>query len=1297
MASDPSTWSALKSLVESGGGDITVNATVTEITAPAGSEAISSPHNVTIFLANQYGEVGDVPVTGGGGANPVFNNTGSLTIMYGSVNSNSTNSLAYAVTNMEFLTLGATSLIGGVGQFVSNASLTIINAGDSIGGDATTTLSGDSNFITAGHVGFGTGTAGGNTLNINGGVLASGAIVNLAAGNTLSVSGGPDAGCTSSGSITLDNADTWAGELCVQGTGTLTLDGVTHTSNGSFVQYGGTTLLTGGSTLTLVAESMITYGNITLDGTSGKTGNTLNIAGGYIGSTGNDTIMDLEAGNTINLTSGYMMLGAGCTLNGSLNVAAPGALTFSGGTFNSPNINYASGAALNLINGVNYNQSSGSFTNQSGVTLNIGSVDSAGGTFMVSGTGVLSKDVNIVINQGNNLEITGGQATLDGSDNWGGTIADPDTQAFTSNADVFVSETGILTLDGVTKNTQNDNYNQTGGTLNLINGSGLTLAAYSPSSVITTNGTGTGTTTVNIGAETGNDTSSLIIGADIILKTAAAGDQLIVNIGTAATTGNSLNVAAGNLDATAQVVLNAGNDLNVTSGTATLNGSGPANTQDAWNGNVNVTGGTLLLNKINSQTGSSFTQAGGTLALENGSASTLSSSATISSTPASHSTVNIGAGSTNGNTLTLNDGLITGAKTTVNVGTVGSSGNTLEISGTGNLDASAIVIVNVGNNLNISGGQATLNSDPNLTVNTSLLGNLNLSAGILNLNNLNINNYFNPSKIYTQTGGTLNIDNTDLTLYNGETITTSGDGVTSTVNIDGGSGLTLKGNSSITTADAGGTANINIGSASNGNTLSVSSVSSMVTNGSSGSTNINIGVGASTGNAFTLSAGNVLGSGTTVNIGTTTTGSSGNSLTVSGSGMLDLSSKVVINTNNALNIWSGGTAILDSADTWAGTINMSGGTLTINAVTSNGHLVQTGGSFTLEVSSILNLGGTSALSGPLLVTGNSIFTHEGSSTMAGKATVNSGGIVGIKNGTELGAPAVFVADQVTLNGGTLMNMTDATSATEFISYWSPTLSSNVGIALGSAGGTFRVGYWGTTLTINGVISGTGGLTKTDISILVLGGANTYTGPTTVTAGTLSVMNPNFCPTAPLTIASGAVLHLPNISVCKVSALVLGGVTQPEGLYQASNTGGTITGQGVIQVGDAVVTSAYLTWAASFPGLSDAYPTHDPDDDGMTNQQEYAFGLDPTSGASVNPIRVQLDKAHGTFSYSRLVPATTGLSYTVQTSSDLSTWSVDAGATQTVTQTVSGVQTVQVTLSGPIPLAALQLFVRVAAQ
>ncbi|MEI6605706.1 MAG: hypothetical protein WCP35_10385 [Verrucomicrobiota bacterium] len=52
---------------------------------------------------------------------------------------------------------------------------------------------------------------------------------------------------------------------------------------------------------------------------------------------------------------------------------------------------------------------------------------------------------------------------------------------------------------------------------------------------------------------------------------------------------------------------------------------------------------------------------------------------------------------------------------------------------------------------------------------------------------------------------------------------------------------------------------------------------------------------------------------------------------------------------------------------------------------------------------------------------------------------------------------------------------------------------------------------------------------------------------------------------------------------------------------------------------------------------------------------------------------------------------------METSADLSIWSVDSGATQTFSRTVVGEQTVEVSLRGPIPLAAPQLFVRVLAQ
>ena len=123
---------------------------------------------------------------------------------------------------------------------------------------------------------------------------------------------------------------------------------------------------------------------------------------------------------------------------------------------------------------------------------------------------------------------------------------------------------------------------------------------------------------------------------------------------------------------------------------------------------------------------------------------------------------------------------------------------------------------------------------------------------------------------------------------------------------------------------------------------------------------------------------------------------------------------------------------------------------------------------------------------------------------------------------------------------------------------------------------------------------------------------------------------------------------------------------------------------------------YSTWASSYLPSDVSVATADFDGDGLTNRQEYAFGLNPTNGSSVNPITVPLDKSAGTFSYTRRDQALTGLTYTVWTSTDLATWTVDAGAVQTPGAPAANVQTVAVTLSGAL-LTSPQLFVRMKAE
>lgn len=134
-------------------------------------------------------------------------------------------------------------------------------------------------------------------------------------------------------------------------------------------------------------------------------------------------------------------------------------------------------------------------------------------------------------------------------------------------------------------------------------------------------------------------------------------------------------------------------------------------------------------------------------------------------------------------------------------------------------------------------------------------------------------------------------------------------------------------------------------------------------------------------------------------------------------------------------------------------------------------------------------------------------------------------------------------------------------------------------------------------------------------------------------------------------------------------------------------------------------SDYGTWATGFslenpwvtlgtPALN-GEPTGDPDNDGVVNQQEYAFGLSPVSGSSVNPIAVQLDKTTGLFSYTRRLPSLSGLVYTYEYSTTLGGWTLftpDSTATNSATPT----ETITVDVPNAL-LANPKLFVRVIAQ
>ena len=206
-----------------------------------------------------------------------------------------------------------------------------------------------------------------------------------------------------------------------------------------------------------------------------------------------------------------------------------------------------------------------------------------------------------------------------------------------------------------------------------------------------------------------------------------------------------------------------------------------------------------------------------------------------------------------------------------------------------------------------------------------------------------------------------------------------------------------------------------------------------------------------------------------------------------------------------------GTLTLSGANTYAGDTAVSAGTLLLGSVTAlgggpamdvssgatldlAGHSVSlvsltgagrvTLGSATLTVGSsntTTTFGGVISGSGALVKTGSGTFTLTGANTYSGGTTF-SAGTVAIATAEALGSGAS------TFDGGTLANTAALTLASA--------------VTLGSGGATFAT--TGGDLTLSGVVSGVGSLTKTGGATLIFTGANTYSGHTTVSAGTLQI-------------------------------------------------------------------------------------------------------------------------------------------------------------------------------------------------
>ena len=129
-------------------------------------------------------------------------------------------------------------------------------------------------------------------------------------------------------------------------------------------------------------------------------------------------------------------------------------------------------------------------------------------------------------------------------------------------------------------------------------------------------------------------------------------------------------------------------------------------------------------------------------------------------------------------------------------------------------------------------------------------------------------------------------------------------------------------------------------------------------------------------------------------------------------------------------------------------------------------------------------------------------------------------------------------------------------------------ASSLNIMLTGSNGPVTFNSAGNSITLSGVLSGSGGLTKAGSGTLELSGANTYTGDTIVNAGTLQ-LDQTGSSVGAFHLANGALLNLNFSGIYAVAGFYTNNVALPNGVYTSSNLHGFIAGSASLQVAGPV--------------------------------------------------------------------------------------------------------------------------------
>ncbi len=255
-------------------------------------------------------------------------------------------------------------------------------------------------------------------------------------------------------------------------------------------------------------------------------------------------------------------------------------------------------------------------------------------------------------------------------------------------------------------------------------------------------------------------------------------------------------------------------------------------------------------------------------------------------------------------------------------------------------------------------------------------------------------------------------------------------------------------------------------------------------------------------------------------------------------------------------------------------INLGGHTLSVgdNTTGNQAGIIMNGGSitggtlaFAADEATIYTSAANATISANMTGTGGVTTFGPGTLTLAGTSNTFSGGltinqgVLSVSSNVNLGATT---GNNITFGGGTL----------QFGAAFSP--SSSRAITLDAGGGT--IDTEANAITVASAIGGVGGLSKVGSGTLTVTGGNTYTGSTTIEAGTLKVGAGGNLGTSAANVVNNGALVFNASGPQSISGVIsgTGTITQSGSgstvALSGSNTytGATTISSGTLQVGNS---------------------------------------------------------------------------------------------------------------------------------